>query len=110
MPMSPELEEDAVPAARVLPQHVLMLCADHATRAALETTVGDERDLSVAFLRVAGGRATHRARLGLALHLAHLGICDLDMRPPAIHLVAVLKELLFDLDHSNALQSLNASP
>src|SRR4030065_2010954 len=106
----PELEQDAVAAARILPLHVAMLGADHAAGAALQATVGDERHAPVAFLRIAGGRATDGARLGFALQRADIGVANLDVWSPGVHAVTVLKQFFLDADHSKALHSLKASP
>jgi hypothetical protein len=91
---SPELEQDAESAARIIPIHIL-LPANHAAGSAFKAAVGDKLDLAMLKPPAPGGTADN-TRLG-ATTVANRSVRDADMRASAIHAVAVLKQLFLDI-------------
>src|SRR5690606_16479407 len=107
----PELVEHAVAAARIRPLHVQVLAAQQSAGAALQASVGRQRDITVLALGVARSRTAPGARRRLALVAADVRVLDRDVRTAFVDPLAILEKFFFGLDcHRKALMSLIASP
>src|SRR5208283_887330 len=116
--LSTELEQYAISTAWIFPLDLAGLCGKHTAGPAFEATIHRDFHLALVIETV----TTRRAGIGERAQRLRRSIvrANLDMRPPRIHKIAVLKELFFNLGAQNAglyhachrhdLASLNASP